>query len=88
MPRYIVQHRYASMRDGDRWGPWDAGQPIDLSEADAAWVNTDSPGCLALPEPEPEPEPPTDEDPEPQPERQQTTTVNRQHRSGRTRSPR
>lgn len=57
MPRYVVNQRYGSMRDGKQWGPWQAGLVIDLSEADAEWLNTDSPGVLSL-EVEPEPEPP------------------------------
>lgn len=57
MPRYVVNHRYQSRSDGRQWGPWVAGTLIDLSPADAAWLNLDSPGVVTL-EPEPEPAPP------------------------------
>ena len=95
MPRYVVQHRYASKRDGVQWGPWDAGQPIDLREDDAAWVNLDSPGCLALEVQVPPPAAPVE--PEPTPdleqvdgdvdgEREGRPSRNRQARPGRNRS--
>jgi hypothetical protein len=77
MPRYTVAHRYTSTRDGQRYGPWQRGETVELSEADAAWVNRDSPGALDV-DPDPEPEPPPVE-------RNKTTTRDRQHRGGRTR---
>ena len=46
MPRYKVNQNYRSRRDGVDYGPWEAGGVIDLSEADADWVNRDSPGTL------------------------------------------
>lgn len=55
MARYIVQARYGSRRDGQQYGPWAKGTEVDLSEADAAWVNRDCPGVLvAVVEKEPE----------------------------------
>lgn len=47
MAQYTVQHRYSAYRDGIRFGPWDKGDTIDLSEADADWINRDSEGCVA-----------------------------------------
>jgi hypothetical protein len=41
---YIVQHRYSSALGG----PWAAGQEMELSEAEAARFNVDSPGVLKL----------------------------------------
>lgn len=91
MPRYVVQHRYASKRDGVQWGPWDAGQPIDLREDDAAWVNLDSPGCLEIeaeaPPVEPEPVPDLEQvDGDVDGEREARSSRNRQARPGRNRS--
>jgi hypothetical protein len=53
MPTYRTNHRY---RSGTFPG-WDAGVTVDLTDAEAEWVNHDSPGALTLVEPEPEPEP-------------------------------
>lgn len=90
MPRYTVQHRYQSNRDGTLWGPYEVGQEIDLREDDAAWLNTDSPGLLVLyvePTPEPEPEPAKDPAPEPDStEREATPPPNRMYRGGRRRT--
>ncbi len=44
--RYEVQHSYQSFRDGQQYGPWQAGETVELSETDAEWVCRDSPGCL------------------------------------------
>jgi hypothetical protein len=88
MARFVVQHRYTSLRDGTRWGPWEAGQPIDLNDSDAAWVNTDSPGCLVLyVEPDPEPEPVVvDEEPVDESDREAKPARNRQYKGGRNRA--
>lgn len=95
MPRYTVQRRYQSSRDGAQWGPWAAGQPIDLREDDAAWCNTDSPGLLVeyvepapepAPEPEPEPEPAEDDKAEEPAERDAAPAKDRMHRGGRRRT--
>ena len=56
--RYRIAHRYTSMRDGNRLGPWAAGAIVDLDPADADWINTDSPGACLPDEPKPEPEEP------------------------------
>lgn len=47
MPRYIVVHGYAANHNGRGFGPWVPGEEIELDEADAAWVDRDSPGALA-----------------------------------------
>jgi len=41
--RYAVLHRYSS---GEH-GPWEQGTTVELTPADAGWVNRDSPGTLA-----------------------------------------
>lgn len=78
MGRYVVRHSYTSYRDGQLFGPWAAGDTIELSEADAEWVNRDSPACLAAPgKPEPvKPEPA---------ERQKPPAKDRQHRGAANR---
>lgn len=48
MTRYQVQHRYRS----NDYGPFDKGTQIELDPAEAAWINTDSPGTLAEIDPE------------------------------------
>jgi len=77
MPAFTVQRRYAAYRDGQQVGPWVEGDRIELEQADAEWVNRDSPGCLlaaaGIVEPEPEPE------------RQKPGGPNRQQRPGRNR---
>jgi len=74
MPGYAVNHRYGSKRDGQLFGPWEADTSVDLTEADAEWVNRDSPGTLTPLEPgvEADGEAPAAKD--------------RQHRGGRKRS--
>ncbi len=79
MPFYEVKHRYGSFRDGQRFGPWEGGETVDLEEADAEWVNRDSEGCLELAKPKAKPEPKPAE-------RQQPKTADRQHRGGSNRS--
>lgn len=39
---YVVQHRY---RAGE-YGPWEAGAIVELTEAQAAHIERDSPGAL------------------------------------------
>lgn len=46
MARYEVGHDYASWRDGKRLGPWEKGAVVDVDEADAEFVEVDSPGAL------------------------------------------
>lgn len=75
MGDYTVQHSYRSTRDGQEFGPWVAGDVVQLGRADAEWVNRDSPGCLAtVVEAEPAPT-----------KRQAPPAANRQHRAGRNR---
>jgi hypothetical protein len=83
--RYEVQHRYGSTRDGQQYGPWQAGETVELSDQDAAWVNRDSPGCLLAAGGivEPGEELAVGED---GPERQKPAGRNRQHRGGANRS--
>lgn len=46
MGTYRVTRRYTSRRDGQTFGPWEAGTTIELSDADAEWLERDSPGLL------------------------------------------
>lgn len=46
MPRFKVRHKYASSHNGRQFGPWEAGDEIDLDGPDAEWVERDSPGAL------------------------------------------
>lgn len=48
MARYRVQHRYAS----STFGPWIEGDHVELGPDEAAWVNHDSEGTLALVDPQ------------------------------------
>lgn len=59
MARFVVAHRYASRRDGQQFA-WTGGEVVELDDADAEWVNRDSPGVLSpiefeAKEPEPVP---------------------------------
>jgi len=42
MARYLVKHKYRS----SAYGPWVAGDHVELDPGQAAWVNHDSPGTL------------------------------------------
>lgn len=53
MPRYRVNHSYRSFSDGRQFGPYEAGQTVELEDTDAEWVNRDSPGCLSPDDEEP-----------------------------------
>lgn len=44
--QYTVKHSYASNRDGKRFGPWVAGDTVDLDPRDGEWILRDSPGAL------------------------------------------
>lgn len=46
MPTYAVNHRYSARRDGQTFGPYEPDTTVELDEADAEWINRDSPGCL------------------------------------------
>lgn len=74
MPRYTVAHRYTSQRDGQTFGPWEPGDEVELEQADAEWVNRDSPGALALPAPPAKAAP-----------RQAAPAPDRQHRGSKNR---
>lgn len=73
MPRYKLNHAYRSFRDGVQYGPWLAGDEVELTDADAEWLERDSPGALT-------------EVKAKSTERQQPPTPDRQHRGGRNRS--
>ena len=76
MPFYTVQHRYGSRNGEQTFGPWEAGETVDLTEDEADWVNRDSAGCLELAKP----------DAPKRPERQQPKAADRQHRGGSNRA--
>lgn len=46
MSLYTLTRDYAAIRDGKRFGPWKAGEVVDLTDDDAAWVERDSLGAL------------------------------------------
>ncbi len=46
MASYAVNHRYTARRDGQTFGPYEPDTTIELDEADAEWINRDSPGTL------------------------------------------
>jgi hypothetical protein len=48
MPAYKVTGRYTARCDGQTFGPWVGGETVELSEAEAAWINRDSDGVLTL----------------------------------------
>lgn len=83
MDAYQVQHRYAAFRDGRQIGPWAEGDHVELSAADAEWVNRDSPGCLLAAGGVVKDAPVVGED---GPERQKPASRDRQHRGGANRS--
>lgn len=74
MSAYELQHAYAASRDGKKFGPWAAGEVVDLEPADAEWIERDSPGALA------------EHKTKPAGERQKPPTADRQHRGGANRS--
>jgi hypothetical protein len=45
--RYTIQHGYKAYRDGRQFGPWQAGDVVELAAEDAAWIERDSPGVFA-----------------------------------------
>lgn len=75
MPEYKVKQRYRSYRDGRQFGPYEPGTVVELEEADAEWVERDSPGTLA-----PVAQKKTDADGE-----TKVPQADRQHRGGKTR---
>lgn len=47
MGTYVLNWPYEAYRDGTRYGPWAVGAVVNLDEADAEWVERDSPGALS-----------------------------------------
>lgn len=74
MPRYTVNHRYHSFRDGVQYGTYEAGSEVELSEAEAEWIGIDSPGVLSEAAAEPQ--------------REGKPSANRQHKGGQNRAAR
>lgn len=74
MSTYKLNHGYSAARDGQRFGPWQAGEQVDLDPADAEWIERDSPGAIT----EVKASKPADQ-------RQKPPTADRQHKGGRTR---
>lgn len=72
MARYTIAHPYRSSRDGVAFGPWEAGETVELDTTDAEWLERDSPGVLVA-----ESEAPA---------RQAPAKADRQARPGRNRS--
>lgn len=75
MAEFTLIHSYASQRDGQRFGPWQAGDVVDLEQADAEWILRDSPGSLC----------PVDDLPAEEAEREKPAGRDRQHRGGQNR---
>ena len=73
MSAYKLNHGYTSRRDGQTFGPWEKGEVVELDQADAEWIERDSPGALS----------PVDE---PKQQRQKPAAPDRQHRGGANRS--
>lgn len=71
MAAYRIGHSYCASRDGRQFGPWSAGDVVELDPADAEWVGRDSPGVLT--------------EAKTRSEREQLPAADRQHRGGRTR---
>lgn len=85
MSKYKVNHPYTAARDGKRFGPWDAGDEVDIEAADAEWVNRDSPGTLVIPEAKATKQESTKPEPANHHERQQLPVRDRQQRGSRNR---
>lgn len=46
MARFTVTGRYSAVCDGQRFGPWTGGESVELSDAEADWINRDCAGIL------------------------------------------
>ena len=46
MGKYTIAHNYSARTDGRQFGPWLAGDEVEIDDADAEWVRNDSPGVL------------------------------------------
>ena len=44
--RVKVAQRYAASSDGFKFGPWEEGDEVDLTDVQIAWVNRDAEGTL------------------------------------------
>ena len=44
--RVKVTQRYAASSDGFKFGPWEEGDEVDLTDVQIAWVNRDAEGTL------------------------------------------
>lgn len=75
MAAYRVGGRYSSRRDGQDFGPWLGGETVELTEADAEWVNRDCEGLLTEVVDEPAPAAAEPDTPKPK----KATKANRQH---------
>ena len=73
MSAYTLNHAYSAARDGRQFGPWEAGETVELEPVDAEWIARDSPGALTEATPKAA-------------ERQKPAGADRQHRSGANRS--
>lgn len=47
MSAYTLNHAYSASRDGRQFGPWEAGETVELEPVDAEWIERDSPGALS-----------------------------------------
>lgn len=78
MPKYTVNRRYFSRRDGITFGPYAEGDVVELDPHDAEWLNRDSPGVVT--------EVAAGAAPAAAAERQAPAAPNRQHKGGRNRA--
>ena len=49
MPRFTVNHAYRAERSDANltvFGPWSAGEEVEVDQVDADWINADSQGAL------------------------------------------
>lgn len=47
MPRrFKLTRDYTAVCDGRQYGPWPAGQLVELEADESAWIERDSPGAL------------------------------------------
>lgn len=46
MGAYRLTGHYFAVDNGERFGPWEEGEVVDLEPDRAEWINRDSPGVL------------------------------------------
>lgn len=46
MAKHTIAHNYSAYRDGRQFGPWVAGDEVEIDDADVEWLKADSPGVL------------------------------------------